>query len=183
MASTRLPTWVTIETDFPTSRERRGEVRHAIQLGVKVGRTRGGASWALLQDVSRSGFRFATGIGLQPGHEIVVCLPDGSSVEGTVVWQSDIQFGVNFHQRLSRAAVATLRLAAFPTQTQFAPRRALGMETTRSAPKALAIRDLDLAWIAPIWGMMHLWFFAVDTYFLISGLLSRVKLLRRSRRV
>lgn len=159
------PTWATIVTCFSPDQNWRKDVRHTIHFRTKLEQAQGPTERALIQNISRSGIRFMTNSGLKAGDVVSVQLMDGAIVYGTIVRQCDIEFGLEFRERLSKATLSAMRLASLPldktvgseSSSEGQAIRALDTSTTFS------INKMNLSSLASLWHSMRAWFIAVKS--------------------
>lgn len=130
--------------------------------------------------------RIKTQARLPIGEEIEFCLPDIPPVSGEVTWQRDIDHGIRFTSPLSAASLAAALLAS-PAEVPPAevPPAATGAETRSpqarndtgasscDEPAKPELRDRDLVWILPLFGLMQVWFAIVDAVFAVGDGIAR----------
>lgn len=109
---------------IPERLDRRGSSRHIIRFQASAKRSSMMINHVLVIDISRSGLRLMTSESLQVGGKIAIDLPEVGQVMGTIRWKDDVQYGLEFSARLSRAELATTRLAG-QTYQQYESAQAL----------------------------------------------------------
>lgn len=96
---------------IPERLDRRGSSRHIIRFQASAKRSSMMINHVLVIDISRSGLRLMTSESLQVGGKIAIDLPEVGQVMGIIRWKDDVQYGLEFSARLSKAELATTRLA------------------------------------------------------------------------